>query len=913
MILYVCRDHHHSLEAFDRAVACEPKAASRAYRARIRRAARLEWSEEVRRSLESVIAYEPGNPRWHVEALRIHAHARDWEAALHHADAVLKVEPRAEQVHMERAAILARLSRYDEALACADTALSLTPERKYRLEAARIAMDAGAYAAAEAYLAQVARAYEGDPSALVGLATLALFRGRLEDAAQKADEVLRHSPDDVGALRTRGGVAVLRGRYDEAFVDLDAALAIDPNDYQARVFRAEALMRVERYDEVREELHRATMCADGYLLVAWILRLLSRMKSGDPQHVLDNYRISELEAGVTELVPEMESDLQSGEHARVETVLEEALRRLAGNRTSMPSHLRDGEPIRLQVRTAPRYGSRRALELVRTASVELALAELDRMVERFPKSSLPVCHRGELRLWMGDLEGARADLEAAIAILPQTRWAWIGLTGVDTLEGDPERALSTSADGVRAMGHTTGFSVYAYRADALRRLGRLEEAEADLDKSLGQHSSRLGSWILLGLVRGARGHDDGLLEVWRHLEDHAIGLLSDAARELGVELWPERDARPEPAAAQRVLEHALYMMRGNRSSTCATYRTEDGGVRYVPRFPHRGRSPHEADADDLASTRTLLMQATGLTRMRRAGDGRRPRPRPRPAPLREPPLSAAQIDEFLDRGFLTLRGCFPREVGEAWVADAVERIRTAPERWVKRYDPANAARSLRGFDPDRPSTWTWPRIDLDGPRRVPFAELSPKLWQAICDLLGGEERVATRTVSDYFILNLDDGADRDDAAPAPGQSSWHLDHPSERTRLDGFDKGLILILLFSDVGPGAGGTYLAPESWRRVARLLRDHPEGVDFVDRAASVDISRACPERHEITGRVGDAVLVHPLMIHSSSFNPSGRIRWMANPMVELVEPIRLDRPDPSQHSVLERSIRAALEDGP
>ena len=53
------------------------------------------------------------------------------------------------------------------------------------------------------------------------------------------------------------------------------------------------------------------------------------------------------------------------------------------------------------------------------------------------------------------------------------------------------------------------------------------------------------------------------------------------------------------------------------------------------------------------------------------------------------------------------------------------------------------------------STWQEARIHMGGDVRVLVNEFAPRVYEAICDLSGGEERVAQPVEwSDHFIVNL---------------------------------------------------------------------------------------------------------------------------------------------------------------
>jgi tetratricopeptide (TPR) repeat protein len=230
------------------------------------------------------------------------------------------------------------------------------------------------------------------------------------------------------------------------------------------------------------------------------------------------------------------------------------------------------------VRSSPRHAARRALELVRVAPPARVLAELDEVVAHFPGSSLPTCHRGELHLWLGDAARARDDFRRSIELCRETRFAYIGLAGAALLEGRARTALNALDEGVRVMS-SEGPASFAYRAEALRLLGRLEAARAEAERAVAQRPSRTGAWILLALVRHELGDTIGAREATARVVAAAPALLEDAEQEaLG------RPARDDGDAA-RALEHALRMLRGNRSSTCLTYFTASGELRALERLP----------------------------------------------------------------------------------------------------------------------------------------------------------------------------------------------------------------------------------------------------------------------------------------------------------------------------------------
>jgi hypothetical protein len=98
-------------------------------------------------------------------------------------------------------------------------------------------------------------------------------------------------------------------------------------------------------------------------------------------------------------------------------------------------------------------------------------------------------------------------------------------------------------------------------------------------------------------------------------------------------------------------------------------------------------------------------------------------------------LSEEQKAHFLEHGFVKIPQCFTR-------AQATEFSSTM---WTR-----------LGMSPTDKSTWTAERVNMPWHKHVPVSEFSPKAWSAMCQLLGGEERISDsmRGWSDGFIVNL---------------------------------------------------------------------------------------------------------------------------------------------------------------
>ena len=286
-------------------------------------------------------------------------------------------------------------------------------------------------------------------------------------------------------------------------------------------------------------------------------------------------------------------------------------------------------------------------------------------------------------------------------------------------------------------------------------------------------------------------------------------------------------------------------------------------------------------------------------------------------------LSPDQIDAFREWGVVRLTGCFSRELAARWVAGAFERLARDPARWMLGAPSEDDLRAAGALDPTAPATWRLSRVTIRGDREYAMAEHFPAVWGALCDLLGGPGRIRTRFWTDYSIVSLDASPWRTrprwlrelrlrfrppPTRPEPASPSWHIDDPPRQGRLRGHRNGMVVIALLTDVAPLGGGTALALDSGPRVARALRDHPEGLDLSDPAVTGPLGAACSRWAEVTGEVGDVLLLHPFTLHASTTNHR-EARVIANPNIALADPMDLDRPA-GDRSVLEEVTREWLE---
>lgn len=199
------------------------------------------------------------------------------------------------------------------------------------------------------------------------------------------------------------------------------------------------------------------------------------------------------------------------------------------------------------------------------------------------------------------------------------------------------------------------------------------------------------------------------------------------------------------------------------------------------------------------------------------------------------------------------------------------------------------------------------------------------------DLLGGEERIddASSSWGDSFIVNFGtpelEGPDK--FVDPKDLDNWHVDGDFFVHFLDSPEQALLVIPLYSDIKPRGGGTFVSPDGIDLIANYLTAHPEGVlptglSFTPSTSTaaehrddpgywshLEAIKRCNRFVEMTGEIGDVVLMHPLMLHSASKNHLREVRIITNPPVSLKEPFDFARDDPDEYSLVELKTLKAL----
>jgi hypothetical protein len=164
-------------------------------------------------------------------------------------------------------------------------------------------------------------------------------------------------------------------------------------------------------------------------------------------------------------------------------------------------------------------------------------------------------------------------------------------------------------------------------------------------------------------------------------------------------------------------------------------------------------------------------------------------------------LTPEQVASFMRYGFLRIPGAIPLDKCDWWARNVWHRL---------------------GMDPNDKSTWTIERINMAKHQVIAAQEIAPVAWEAICELCGGQDRVAKggEMWTDGFIVNLGSEETEGKAVPPKELTEWHVDGDFFAHFLDSPEQALLVIPCWSDVGANAGATWICNEGPRKIGQLL---------------------------------------------------------------------------------------------
>lgn len=226
-------------------------------------------------------------------------------------------------------------------------------------------------------------------------------------------------------------------------------------------------------------------------------------------------------------------------------------------------------------------------------------------------------------------------------------------------------------------------------------------------------------------------------------------------------------------------------------------------------------------------------------------------------------LTSAQVQRFIDDGFVKLENAFG--------ADLARRGRD--ELWAD-----------IGLSPDQPEKWVHPVVRVGFKSSLAFIEAAntPPLHKAYDQLVGKGRWLAPKGLGTFPI--------RFPSAEPPGDDGWHvdmsfgIDHPDFmewRANVKSSGRALLMLFLFSDVGPDDAPTRIRKGSHAQIARELLPYGEaGATLRQLSANGYASTQDCEVVLATGAAGTVYLCHPFLVHAAQPHRGRRPRFMAQP---------------------------------
>ena len=245
----------------------------------------------------------------------------------------------------------------------------------------------------------------------------------------------------------------------------------------------------------------------------------------------------------------------------------------------------------------------------------------------------------------------------------------------------------------------------------------------------------------------------------------------------------------------------------------------------------------------------------------------------------------SEIERFISQGFVVVRGGFSRNLA----AECRDFVWQQVRLW------------------DRCTTYGQPMVQIQKVfNRPPFDKIMNDRLRSALDALVGPRNWREPPGYGWWSLLFPGKA---------GPGGWHVDGGQLRISgsLTDHDHALVTLFLFSDAGPGDGGTVMIPGSHLTVARTIANAGNsGISWSDVAQQLPAGLLNPEESQIAhliGEAGDVVLMHPFLIHGFGQNRGRQIRFACNPLIQSTRPVDFTR-SPADRSPVEAAIRIALE---
>jgi len=240
-------------------------------------------------------------------------------------------------------------------------------------------------------------------------------------------------------------------------------------------------------------------------------------------------------------------------------------------------------------------------------------------------------------------------------------------------------------------------------------------------------------------------------------------------------------------------------------------------------------------------------------------------------------LTAKQINDFVDHGFIRIEKAFPKDI-----ADECRAI-----LW-----------KAMPCEPNDPKTWIHPVIRIGEMACEPFKDAAnTEILHNAFDQLAGKGNWLPRQTLGTFPIRFPS------SKPA-GDTGWHVDasFPGKdvnnyfdwRTNIQSKGRALLMLFLFSDVAEIDAPTVIRVSSHLDVAKVLAPEGEkGLSFMELAGKLD-SLSKRKQALATGKAGTVYLCHPFIVHAAQDHHGITPKFMAQPPLLTKNDFNIHRPE-------------------
>src|SRR6267378_3660993 len=366
-------------------------------------------------------------------------------------------------------------------------AISLAPRSTLpRIALTGLYLAQGQESLAEKVLTDVKQQLSDDPSAYRMLGDYYLTHGENAKALAEFSALSAVHQNDLAVRKTYIQLLIVNGRIDEADQLNDVILRKTPQDAEASILQGQIQLRQKKVDESVQSLQQALRYAPENAMGHYQLGAAFQLK-GSTQQAKSEWR----------------------EAARLRPNFSEAWRAL-GLTALQHGDWRELEPIADQLKTiAPRSADGylyHATARMNQGDALAAEADLNQLLLIAPNSALGYVKLGQLRVAQKRLDDAEKMFRQGLARDPNSLEALEGLVDLELRNKKPAQALRLIRELLDSNPKNAG--LYLLQGNVLLQNNQPEEAEHSMERAVEMDGQNVGALVLLARLDSSLGKFD---------------------------------------------------------------------------------------------------------------------------------------------------------------------------------------------------------------------------------------------------------------------------------------------------------------------------------------------------------------------------------------------------------------------